>query len=125
MTVRATRARRVLIVDDAEELREVLTLFMERADGLEVVGEAVDGLDGVEKARDLQPDVVILDIAMPRMDGLQALPLIREASPGARVVILSGFGESTMAGEAMRAGADHYVPKGGRLSELVTLVEAL
>lgn len=125
MTVRATGARRVLIVDDAEELREVLTLFMERADGLEVVGEAVDGLDGVEKARDLQPDVVILDIAMPRMDGLQALPLIREASPGARVVILSGFGESTMAEEAMRAGADHYVPKGGRLSELVTLVEAL
>lgn len=125
MTARATGARRVLIVDDAEELREVLTLFMERADGLEVVGEAVDGLDGVEKARDLQPDVVILDIAMPRMDGLQALPLIREASPGARVVILSGFGESTMAEEAMRAGADHYVPKGGRLSELVTLVEAL
>ncbi|WP_162254138.1 response regulator transcription factor [Nocardioides sp. Soil774] len=115
----------MLIVDDAEELREVLTLFMERAEGLEVVGEAVDGLDGVEKARDLQPDVVILDIAMPRMDGLQALPLIREASPGARVVILSGFGDSTMAEDAMRAGADHYVQKGGRLSELVTLVEAL
>lgn len=125
MTVRDTSTRRVLIVDDAEELREVLTLFMERAEGLEVVGEAVDGLDGVEKARDLQPDVVILDIAMPRMDGLQALPLIREASPGARVVILSGFGDSTMAEDAMRAGADHYVQKGGRLSELVTLVEAL
>lgn len=117
--------RRVLIVDDAEELREVLRLFMDRAGGVEVVGEAVDGLDGVEKARALRPDVVILDLAMPRMDGLQALPLIREASPGARVVVLSGFNDATMADNARQAGADHYVVKGGRLSDLAALVTTL
>lgn len=118
-------ARRVLIVDDAEDLRQVLRLFMDRADGVEVVGEAVDGLDGVEQARALQPDVVILDLAMPRMDGLEALPLIRAAAPGVRVVVLSGFNDVTMADNARQAGADHYVVKGGRLSDLVALVASL
>lgn len=118
-------ARRVLIVDDAEDLRQVLRLFMDRADGVEVVGEAVDGLDGVEQARALQPDVVILDLAMPRMDGLEALPLIRAAAPGVRVVVLSGFNDATMADNARQAGADHYVVKGGRLSDLVALVASL
>lgn len=117
--------RRVLIVDDAEDLREVLRLFMDRAGGVEVVGEAVDGLDGVEKARALRPDVVILDLAMPRMDGLQALPLIREASPGVRVVVLSGFNDATMADNARQAGADHYVVKGGPLADLAALVRSL
>lgn len=114
-------SRRVLIVDDSDELRLLLRIRMERTDNLEVVGEAGDGLEGVEQARALQPDVVVLDVAMPRMDGLEALPLIREAAPGVRVIVLSGFNESTMAENARRAGADHYVVKGGALDELIAL----
>jgi DNA-binding NarL/FixJ family response regulator len=125
MTVVATDTRRVLIVDDAEDLRDLLRFGLERSAHLEVVGEAVDGIDAVEQARVLQPDLVFLDVAMPRMDGLQALPLIREAVPHVRVVVLSGFNEGTMAENARRAGADHYVVKGGPLQELVALAESL
>jgi DNA-binding NarL/FixJ family response regulator len=125
MTVVATDTRRVLIVDDAEDLRDLLRFGLERSAHLEVVGEAVDGVDAVEQARALQPDLVFLDVAMPRMDGLQALPLIREAVPHVRVVVLSGFNEGTMAENARRAGADHYVVKGGPLQELVALAESL
>lgn len=125
MTVVATHTRRVLIVDDAEDLRELLRFGLERSNDLEVVGEAVDGVDAVEQARALQPDLVFLDVAMPRMDGLEALPLIREAVPHVRVVVLSGFNEGTMAENARRAGADHYVVKGGPLHELVALAESL
>lgn len=125
MTVVATDTRRVLIVDDAEDLRILLRFGLERSEHLQVVGEAEDGLDAVEQARALQPDLVFLDVAMPRMDGLQALPLIREAVPHVRVVVLSGFNEGTMAENARRAGADHYVVKGGPLHELVALAETL
>ncbi len=118
-------SHRVLVVDDAEDLRMLLRLRIDRLEGFEVVGEAGDGVAAVEQARALQPDLVLLDLAMPRMDGLEALPLIREAVPGVRVVVLSGFNQGTMADEARAAGADHYVVKGGSLRELFDVVDAL
>lgn len=117
--------RRVLLVDDAEELRALLRMGVDRADRLEVVGEAVDGVDAVEQAARLQPDLVVLDVAMPRMDGLEALPLIREAVPHVRVVVLSGFNEDTMADKARHAGADRYLVKGGPLGELVATLQSM
>lgn len=117
--------RRVLIVDDSADLRSLLRARMERTDHLQVVGEAGDGVVAVEQATLLQPDVVTLDLAMPRMDGLQALPLIREAVPDVRVIVMSGFNESTMADDARRAGADHYFVKGSPLSDLIALTELL
>jgi DNA-binding NarL/FixJ family response regulator len=125
VTVAPPVPRRVLVVDDAEDLRMLLRMKLDRTDGLDVVGEAVDGLDGVEQATRLQPDLVLLDVAMPRMDGLEALPLILDAVPGVRVVVLSGFNEETMAEKARQAGAAHYVVKGAPLRELVELLEAL
>ncbi|HET9501878.1 MAG TPA: response regulator [Marmoricola sp.] len=116
---------RVLLVDDAEDLRDVLRLKLERHQGYEVVGEAGDGAEGIELARRLQPDLVLLDLAMPRMDGLEALPLIREAAPAAQVVVLSGFNENTMAQRALAAGARDYVVKGGSLKELVATLDGL
>jgi PAS domain S-box-containing protein len=116
---------RVLLVDDAEDLRDVLRLKLERHESYEVVGEAGDGIEGVELARLLQPDLVLLDLAMPRMDGLEALPLILQAAPGTRVVVLSGFDEKTMAQKAMEAGARRYVVKGGSLKELVQALDAV
>lgn len=117
--------RRVLLVDDAEDLRALLRFCLEREEHLLVVGEAEDGIEAVEQARLLQPDVVLLDVAMPRMDGLEALPLIRAAAPKVRVIMLSAFNESTMAAKARAAGADHYVVKGGPLTELVALAESI
>lgn len=115
--------QRVLIVDDAEDLRGLLRMRMERTDHLEVVGEAGDGVEAVALAKLLQPDLVVLDVAMPLMDGLEALPLIREAVPDVRVIVLSGFNEGTMAENARLAGADHYFVKGGPLRELIALTE--
>ena len=119
------RSHSVLVVDDAEDLRTLLRLRMESYRGLTVVGEAADGLAAVELAAELQPDLVLLDLAMPRMDGLEALPLIRAAVPGVRVIVLSGFNQSTLAQKALEAGADHYVVKGGSMSRLLELVDSL
>ena len=113
---------KVLIVDDSRDLRDLLGLKVATWGGYEVVGLAADGEEAVELARTHQPDVVLLDLAMPRMDGLQALPLILEAVPGVRVVVLSGFDKHTMADRAMEAGAHRYVEKGLSTKELSHVV---
>lgn len=116
---------RILIVDDAEDIRMLLRLKLAHHGEYEVVGEAADGVDAVELARALQPHLVLLDMAMPRMDGLQALPLIREAVPDVRVIVLSGFNQATMEREALAAGADRYVVKGGSMQELLDLIASV
>jgi YesN/AraC family two-component response regulator len=113
----------VLIVDDADDIRALLRMRLDREERFEVVGEAVDGVDAGEKARTLQPHLVLLDMAMPRMDGLQALPLIREAVPGVRVIVLSGFNQGTLEREALAAGAVRYIVKGVSMSRLVHEIE--
>jgi len=113
---------RILIVDDAEDIRMLLRLKLAKHGDYHVVGEAVDGLDAVDQAKELLPDLVLLDMAMPRMDGLQALPLIREAVPDVRVIVLSGFNQATLEQEAMAAGADRYVVKGGSMRDLLDVI---
>jgi PAS domain S-box-containing protein len=114
---------RVLVVDDAEDLRMLLRVRLDNTETMTVVGEAADGVTAVEQAEQLLPDLVMLDLAMPRMDGLEALPLIKQTVPGVRVIVLSGFNQDTMAAKAMEAGADHYVVKGGSMRDLVRLAE--
>lgn len=116
---------RVLIVDDAEDIRMLLRLQLSRSGEFEVVGEASDGLEAIEQARALQPDLVLLDMAMPRMDGLQALPLIREAVPDVRVIVLSGFNADTLEAEAIAAGANRYLTKGGRARDLIEAISSV
>lgn len=116
--------QRVLLVDDADEIRLLTRTYLERV-GLDVVGEAGDGLAGVEQARALQPDLVVLDMAMPQMDGLEALPRIKAAVPGVRVVVFSGFDESVLAEQAVAAGADAYAVKGGSMRDLVDVVSSM
>ena len=116
-------AHRVLIVDDAEDIRMLLRMRLGRHDSLDVVGEAGDGVDAVDLARELQPHLVLLDMAMPRMDGLQALPLIRAAVPDVRVIVLSGFNQGTLEQEALAAGADRYIVKGGSMRALLEEIE--
>ena len=116
---------RVLIVDDAANLRELLTLLLEIEDDFEVVGTAADGEQAVAAALALQPDLVLLDLAMPVMDGLQALPLLRANVPAARIVIFSGFEHQALAEEAVKAGADAYIEKGTSVTHLVSELRAL
>ncbi|WP_232681282.1 response regulator [Nocardioides sp. R-C-SC26] len=120
----AQPAPRVVIIDDTEDLRDLLRLALMR-DGFDVVGEAGDGSDGVDLVRDHQPDLVLLDLAMPVMNGIAALPAIRRVCLGARVVVLSGFGADQHVVSAVAAGADGYVQKGAPLGAIVTYVRDL
>jgi two-component system sensor histidine kinase/response regulator len=100
-----------LLVDDTPTLRMLMRLALEDS-GFVVVGEAGDGLAAVELAKELAPELVLLDLAMPVMDGLEALPLLREALPDLRVVILSGFDRAAMESQVLDAGAHAYLQKG-------------
>ncbi len=118
----------VLVVDDSADLRELLTLVIERDPrGWEVVGTATEGREAVDRAQRTQPDLVLLDIAMPVMDGLQALPLIREVAPQAVVVMLSGYPFATAGQGAIDAGAHGYLEKSnlvrGLVPRLVEIIE--
>ena len=107
------------MIDDAEDLRPLVRMALERSGRFRVVAEAADGAQGVDAVRVSQPDLVLLDIAMPVMDGLQALPLVAEACPTAIVVMLSGFGDASEIGtRALDLGAAGYIQKGGRLQAL-------
>ena len=103
---------RVLLVDDNDDLRRLLRIQLERTGRYQIVGEAADGHEAVRLAAELQPRIVLLDLSMPVMDGLQALPLILDAVPEVRVVVLSGFDQGTMSVRALAAGAARYVEKG-------------
>ena len=94
---------RVVLIDDSDEIREVLRLALQRGAEFTVVAEAADGRAGLAAVDAHQPHLVLLDIAMPVMDGLQALPLIRQASPGSVVVILTGYPESSIALSAVES----------------------
>jgi DNA-binding NarL/FixJ family response regulator len=109
----------VLLADDLEEYRVLLRKMLEMDGRFSVVGEAPDGHAAVRLARETDPDVVLLDIAMPEMDGLEAIPHIRRAAPRTRVVMLSGFGEEVMSDKSLRLGADAYVVKGHMTDDLV------
>lgn len=117
--------QRVLVVDDAANLRELLTVLLEAEDDFEVVGTAGDGRQALDAADRLEPDVVLLDLAMPVMDGLQALPTLRARLPQARIVIFSGFEQEALAHEAIAAGADAYIEKGASVTHLVARLREL
>jgi DNA-binding NarL/FixJ family response regulator len=119
------RRDRVLVVDDAANLRELLTLLLDSEDDFEVIGTACDGEQAMVVAEALQPDIVLLDLAMPIMDGMQALPQIRRCLPGAIIVIFSGFEQTALVDEAMAAGADAYLEKGASVTQMVDLLREL
>jgi DNA-binding NarL/FixJ family response regulator len=109
---------RVLICDDVAMLRELIRYELEEDDGVVVVGEADNGLDGVRLVEDLKPDVVVLDLAMPGIDGLEALSLMRAVSDPPEVLVHSGFDAATMRDRVIALGAAAYLEKGGNLREV-------
>jgi signal transduction histidine kinase len=102
----------VLLVDDVPELRRLLRHVLEWSERFAVVAEADNGLDAIKLTEEHRPDLVLLDVSMPVMDGMQALPRIRAASPSTRVVVLSGFEAERLAESAMAEGASAYLEKG-------------
>jgi DNA-binding NarL/FixJ family response regulator len=103
---------RVLVVDDYKPFRVILRYVIGEEPDIEIVGEAADGFAAIDLAEELRPDVVLLDLAMPKLDGWEAIPLIREVSPDSRIVILSGFPEERMRDLAHEHRIVAYVEKG-------------
>lgn len=101
----------VLIIDDHTLFRSGIKLLLERQDGFEVVGEASDGLEGVKRAKQLKPDVVLLDLHMPGTNGLAAIPLLREEVPKSEIIMLTVSEDADDLLEALRAGARGYLLK--------------
>jgi PAS domain S-box-containing protein len=110
--------RSVLIADDAPDLRFLLRHRLDRAEDVHVVAEAADGQQAIELALHHRPDVVLLDLSMPVLDGLEAARRIRASLPGTRIVVLSGYPDEVMRQRALEAGADQYCEKTATLEEV-------
>ena len=115
----------MLVADDSVGVRELLVLLLNMEDDFTVVGQARDGVDAVELAESLQPDLVILDVSMPRLDGIEALPQVRAVCPGSQVVIFTGDSDTTMESEARAAGAAAVIAKDMGATTLVERLSVL
>lgn len=116
---------RVGVCDDVDSFRALLVLLFDLEPDLEVVGQAINGVEAIELVTDTHVDVLFLDVAMPIMDGLEALPRIREVAPHTKVVMLTGFGTSAIREQALRDGACRFVEKGRSPAALVTLIREI
>jgi len=116
---------RILLVDDHPIVRQGLKTLLEGHSGWEVIGEASDGAEAVEKAKDLNPDVMVLDVTMPRMNGLEACRLLRQECPGLEILFVTQHDSPQMMREALEAGARGYVVKSNAARDLLAAVDAV
>lgn len=112
----------VLLCDDVPQLRMLLRYAIDEHPGLEVVGEAGDGHAGLAAVAALLPDVVVLDLSMPGLDGLQMIPGIQERSPRTSIVVFSGYTADRMAREALELGAHRYLEKGEDIDTVIAAI---
>lgn len=116
---------RILLVDDHPIVRQGLKTLLEGHSGWEVIGEASDGAEAVEKAKDLSPDVMVLDVTMPRMNGLEACRLLRQECPRLEILFVTQHDSPQMMREALEAGARGYVVKSNAARDLLAAVDAV
>lgn len=116
---------RVMVVDDHTVVRKGLCSLLTAKYGLDVVGEAADGVEAVDKARELQPDVILMDLIMPRKTGLEAIIEIKKENPRARILVLTSFSEDAQIAAAIKAGAMGYVLKDASPDELIHTIRGV
>lgn len=116
---------KVMVVDDHNVVRKGLCSLLTSKYGLEVVGEAADGVEAVDKARDLHPDVILMDLVMPRKTGLEAIIEIKKENPQARILVLTSFSEDAQIAAAIKAGAMGYVLKDASPDELIHTIQSV
>jgi DNA-binding NarL/FixJ family response regulator len=116
---------KVLLVDDHAIMRDGIRAILSLHDDIDLVGEASEGQEAIEKTRELSPDVVIMDVAMPDMDGIEATRRIRKESPNVKIIMLTQYDNKEYVLSAIKAGAAGYVPKRALGSELVSAVRAV
>lgn len=112
----------VFLCDDVPELRALLRYGLEEDAELKVVGEAGSAQEAIDAIPGLRPDVLLLDLSMPGMDGLEAIPLLRTAAPSTAIVVFSGFAAERMAQPALSLGAVRYIEKGESLESVRAIV---
>ena len=116
---------RVYLCDDVAALRLVTRTVLELEPGVEVVGEAGDGRTALADVERLKPDVLVLDLSLPELDGLEVLEELARVSPGTRVVVFSGYPEEQLGAAALARGARRYVEKGADIDEVARAVRAV
>ena len=117
--------KRILIVDDSELVRGLVREFIESLPGIEVCGEAADGLEGVEKGLELKPDLIVLDFSMPRINGLQAALMLHEIVPETPIILFTVFKDAVLSRLAHNAGVASIVSKTDQLTILTDEVQRL
>ncbi len=116
---------RILIADDKPLVRSGLRMLLEQHPGWTVCGEAADGIEAVEQTNILEPDVILLDISMPKVGGMQAVPIIRERMPNAAIIVLTMLESLDLARIAAENGATAYITKSLLTAELIPTLEIL
>ncbi|MBP3491180.1 response regulator transcription factor [bacterium] len=115
----------VLLVEDHELYRMGLSMLLEKAEGINLVAEAADGLDGVKKARDLAPNVILMDIGLPNMDGIEATQRIKDFLPETKILIFTSRDSEHDVFESFKAGADGYIMKGASPEQTISAIKAV
>lgn len=115
----------VLLVEDHELYRMGLSMLLEKADGINLVAEASDGLEGVRKAREFSPNVILMDIGLPNMDGIEATQRIKDFLPDTKILIFTSRDSEHDVFESFKAGADGYIMKGASPEQTISAIKAV
>lgn len=116
---------RVLVVDDHPVLRDGIAAMLENQDDMELVGEAADGAEAIQRYRDLQPDVVLMDLQMPGIGGVEAIGTIRSEFPAAKILVLTTYAGDAQAVRALKAGATGYLLKNSLRTEMLAAIRSV
>lgn len=115
----------VLLVEDHELYRMGLSMLLDKAEGITLLAEAADGLDGIKKARELSPDVILMDIGLPNVDGIEATQRIKEFNSDVKILIFTSRDSENDVFEAFKAGADGYVMKGATPEQTISAIKSV
>jgi len=120
-----TRTAKIILVDDFEPWRSFVASMLQKNPEWQVICEVSDGLEAVQKAQELQPDLILLDIGLPKLNGIEAAQSIRKVAPDSKILFLSGNRSPEVAAAALSAGGHGYLVKSDGASELLVAVEAV